>query len=106
LSLPAEFLADLPENLSPLAAGDLIHILDTSLERWGLHVARKTRARLLRRCVAIGSGSALGHRRSNVATERPILFLVEEPFVIAYDPATRRVLRILDGARDVGRLVR
>ena len=33
-------------------------------------------------------------------TRRRTLFLVEPPWVIAYDPDTRQVLRILHGARD------
>src|SRR5690242_2997955 len=96
--LPDELLANLPTNLSPAALRDLAHILRHSAHEWGVTTARRTRARLVARIASIADGSAVGHRRQDV--RRPFLFLSEPPWVIAYDPATRRVLRILHGARD------
>lgn len=98
--LPPELIRDFPENLSPQAARDLISILKQSNKRWGMHTARKTRDRMLARCKSVADGTAVGHRREDLGSRRPRLFLNEPPYVIAFNPQTRRVLRIVHGARD------
>ena len=49
----------------------------------------------------------LGHRRRDIPTASPIAFVRVRPtqYLIAYNPETRRVLRILDGRRDLPRLL-
>jgi plasmid stabilization system protein ParE len=98
--LPPELLANLPGNLSQQAVSDLIHILRRSAREWGIATARGTRDRLLARIRAIEAGTAIGHQRRDVTPRAPTLFLVEEPWVIAYSPETWQVYRILHGARD------
>lgn len=71
-----------------------------SAREWGLATAQQTAARLLTRVHAVAGGTAIGHERRDVRPRRRTLFLVEEPWVIAYSPDTRQVLRILHGARD------
>jgi plasmid stabilization system protein ParE len=88
-------------TLSRAAARDLAAILDQSLERWGPSVAAATEERILRRIDQVAEGAAVGHRRPDIRTRQPVLFLVEDPWVIAFDPQIRVVLRILHGRRDV-----
>ena len=94
-------LGEPPGNLSARALADLTAILRRSAREWGLATARRTRDRLLARVRAVADGIAIGHARPDVPTRQPVLFLVEAPWVVAYDPATRQVLRILHGARDL-----
>ena len=82
---------------------DLQNILDQSLQ-WGASKARETRWMLLAHCARIAQGISLGHKRADIPTQQPTLYVVEKPFVIAYNPETRIVLRILHGRRDLARL--
>ncbi|QJE74119.1 type II toxin-antitoxin system RelE/ParE family toxin [Aerophototrophica crusticola] len=97
---PGGLFDDLPGNLSRDAARDLLSILKDSQRDWGPMVARKTRDRLVRRCKDIADGWSYGHKRPDVPTRYAVLFVAEPPFIIAYAPETRQVLRILHGARD------
>jgi plasmid stabilization system protein ParE len=98
--LPPGFMGDLPGNLSQRAARDLIGIPRYSAREWGIATARRSRDRLLQRIRDIEAGQVVGHRRNDVTPNQPTLFLVEHPWVIAYHPTTRRIYRVLHGARD------
>ena len=98
--MPPALPETLPANLSRRALADLVRILRDSQREWGLHTARRTRARLLAGFAQIAEGAAVGHERRDVKPRTPTLFLVEGPWVIAYDPTKRQVLRILHGAMD------
>lgn len=89
-----------PGNLSAQALADLVGIVRRSAREWGLGTARRTADRLLARVRAVADATAIGHERGDVRPRRSTLFLVEAPWVIAYRPDTRQVLRILHGARD------
>src|SRR4051812_3468578 len=89
-----------PGNLSRQALADFLRILRESRREWGEDTARRSGARLLARFRQIADGSAIGHERRDVKPRTPTLFLVEEPWVIAYHPTGRQVLRILHGAMD------
>ncbi|WP_083901019.1 type II toxin-antitoxin system RelE/ParE family toxin [Azospirillum sp. B4] len=102
----SDLLADPPENLSAAAARDLLRILRESWQEWGSHTAFQTRNRLFKRCHSVADGVAHGHSRPDIAHSHPWLFLNEAPFVIVYHPGTRRVVRILHGARDFPRILR
>jgi plasmid stabilization system protein ParE len=90
----------LPGNLSRRATADFLSILRRSEHQWGVETALRTRARLLHRFWQIADGSAVDHQRQDVKPRTPTLFLNEDPWVIAYRPATHQVLRVLHGARD------
>ena len=93
-------------TLSRQTAADLVRILDESETRWGEIIAELTEARLKRQFERIGSGMAMGHRRADVPEELPLLFVVEKPFVIAFDRASRTIVRVLHERSDVGRALR
>lgn len=90
----------LPANLSRRAVADFLDILRRSEQGWGVDTARRTRARLLRRFEQIAHGTAAGHERYDVKPRTRTLFLNEAPWVIAYRPETRQVLRVLHGVMD------
>jgi plasmid stabilization system protein ParE len=90
-------------ELSPLAAADFERLLRQSLQRFGETIAANTRAKLERAFAAIGTGRLIGHKRSEVLAERPLLFVrahLTLPFMVAYHERTRVIVRIVDGRRD------
>ena len=87
-------------NLSRQAAADLVDIYRRSARLWGAAVARRSRDRLLAWIATIAAGTAVGHKRDDVSPPAPTAFIVEEPWVIAYNPETREVYRVLHGSRD------
>lgn len=97
---PADLIGTPPANLSPRAAADLVQIIRRSARDWGINVAEQTATRLLLRVRAIADGTTVGHTRQDVRPRRRTLFVNELPWVIAYDPDTRIVYRIVHGARE------
>ncbi|MCA1940698.1 MAG: type II toxin-antitoxin system RelE/ParE family toxin [Caenispirillum bisanense] len=100
------FLRAAPDNLAPRALRDYVAILRDSAFRFGPAVARQSRDRLNARISAIADGRVVGHQRLDVRTKRPLRFFNEPPWVIAFDPDTRLVLRILHEKRDFPTLLR
>jgi plasmid stabilization system protein ParE len=92
--------------VSEEAVRDIERILEESAAVWGAAVARKTHARLLTQFERVGTGTAVGHRRRDVPPRLPFRFLSEPPFVIAHDPATRTIARVLYGRSDIARAFR
>lgn len=81
-----------------------MRIYRRSVRDWGVDVAQRSLDRLLARIGAIAAGRTVGHGRSDVAPSVPTAFVVEEPWVIAYNPETLEVYRIVHGARDFAAL--
>lgn len=96
----SDFVESLPDNLSRQAATDLLSILRRSAKEFGILTARQSADRILARCRAIAAGTAVGHKRVDVTPRTPTLFIDEAPWVISYDPSTRKVTRVMHGARD------
>jgi plasmid stabilization system protein ParE len=89
-------------RLSAAARVDLNDILDFSEARFGARAADRLEARFVTAFERIARGTAIGHMRRDIAANVPLRFVVERPFVIAFDPATREIVRILHGARNFG----
>lgn len=89
----------LPSNLYPPALRDLVRILRESRRQFGTIVARQSRDRLYARCEAIRTGNEKGHLRADVQPRYPTRFADETPWVIAFDPETRNIYRIVHGHR-------
>ncbi|HEY0837733.1 MAG TPA: type II toxin-antitoxin system RelE/ParE family toxin [Azospirillum sp.] len=85
--------------LTPEAAEDFERLLAESILEWGTGTARKTRARLERQFERIADGVAVGHVREDVPARLPLRFVIEPPFVIAFDRETRIIIRILYGGQ-------
>jgi plasmid stabilization system protein ParE len=45
-------------------------------------------------------GTANGHKRRDIRSAIPLRFEVVRPFVVAFDPETRTIVRVIHGARD------
>lgn len=95
-----------PVNLTRAALADYLRLLAYSQKHWGLGIALKTRDRLLSRFAEIATGRAVGYHRPDIQTDTPLLYLSEKPFVIAYDPTERLIVRILHQARDMPQVLR
>jgi plasmid stabilization system protein ParE len=50
----------------------------------------------------IADGISLGHKRPDVPQELRLKFVVERPFVVAFDESSREIARVVHGARDIG----
>lgn len=104
--LPPDILDGVPDNLSRRAIGDLLDILEESARQYHRSIVLRSRDRLAGRCAAVLAGTAEGHRRPDLPPDLPFRFVNEPPWVIAFDPDTRLVLRILHEKRDFPALLR
>ena len=68
--------------------------------------AQATQARIYERCQAILDRHSLGHRIRHLRTKRPTLYHYERPWMIAFDPTTCEIIRIIHGRRDLAKLLR
>ncbi len=89
----------LPTNLYRQAVRDLVDILRESRRSFGTLVARQSRDRLFARCEAIRTGAEKGHLRADIQPRQPTRFANEHPWVIAFDPESRNIYRIVHGHR-------
>jgi plasmid stabilization system protein ParE len=92
-------------TLSRRARLDLVQILTGLIEddvRGGIVAAQRIDEILDDCMMRIADRRVPGHRRSDVKVRRPLLFAVARPtrYVIAFDPTTRLIIRIVHGARD------
>ena len=87
-------------ELSEEAAEDVVSILTETVRSHGRAGALQMKQRLEAKFEAIASGLVPGHYRSDIETSIPLRFAIEYPFVIAFDPARRRIVRGLHGRRD------
>lgn len=87
-------------GLSDEAAEDVAAILLDAMQSGGAAGVLRMARRLEAKFQAIATGLVPGHRRSDIGTSIPLRFAIEYPFVIAFDPASRRIVRVLHGRRD------
>jgi plasmid stabilization system protein ParE len=97
--------------LSRRAALDLARILTELIndeERAGPEIARRVDV-ILDDCMdRIADGRIPGHRRADIRPRHPLLFAVDKPtrYVIAFDPTTRKIVRVVHGSMDFRRIFR
>jgi plasmid stabilization system protein ParE len=87
-------------ELSKEAAEDVAAILSEAMQSGGAAGAVRMACPLDAKFRAIATGLVPGHRRSDIEASIPLRFAIEYPFVIAFDPASRRIVRALHGRRD------
>ena len=92
-----------PGNLSRQALADFEDILERSRRRFGEQHAIRFRDRVIVTCNRIAGGENHGHTRRDVNTSITTRFIGIDVVMIAYNPKSRMVLRILDGRRDFSR---
>jgi plasmid stabilization system protein ParE len=93
-------------RLSERAEDDVAEIFAYLQAEAGDEVANRMAARIDRAIRRLSAGLAFGHKRPDVPRKPKLLFLVERPYVISFDPERRLVIRILHGARDFRRALR
>jgi plasmid stabilization system protein ParE len=100
--MPARF----PGNLSARVNRDLAAILERSARQFGRARAARLRERIYETCNTIAKGLGFGHVRPDVPHDLKISFINIPPYpiVIAYDPDTNIVDRIIDARRDFLRI--
>jgi antitoxin ParD1/3/4/toxin ParE1/3/4 len=91
-------------RLTPKAEGDLFTIW-SYIAPDNLDAADRLEAELFNACQQVADKPDLGHFRRDL-TQKPVrFFTVRGTYLIVYDPVSEplEVLRVLHGARDVGR---
>ena len=94
-------------HLTPSAKRDLVEIRDYYLEVAGVRVARRMVGELFEAFRFLVKFPDAGHRREDLAEERPIRFWTVRDYLILYQPATDPllILMIVRGSRDVPALL-
>jgi plasmid stabilization system protein ParE len=90
--------------VSGRARADILRIVSQSRREFGSVAGLRMSARLERMLEAISAGTAQGHLRRDVPRELGLRFEVIHPFVIAFRPRDRIIVRIVHGARDIRQL--
>jgi plasmid stabilization system protein ParE len=71
-----------------------------------LRAARSVRERIFAAIQCLAENPGIGHTRKDL-TDKPVAFWPASRYVIVYDPTRHpiRVIRVLDGARDLASLL-
>ena len=75
--------------LTPVAKADLVGIRDYYVEEAGYRVARQMVAEFVEAFRFLARTSGAGHKREDLAEDRPILFWTMRDFLILYRPASK-----------------
>lgn len=94
--------------LTPTAQADLIAIQDYYLEEAGYSVARQMLEEFVAAFRFLGRTPGAGHRREDLAEDRPILFWAMRDYLIIYKPVTDplEILTIARGSRDIPAIIK
>ena len=94
-------------TLTPIAQEDLADIRDYYLEETGYRVARQMLVEFVDAFRLLARTPGAGHRREDLAEERPILFWPMRDFLILYKTGTwpLQVISIVRGSLDVPRII-
>ena len=93
--------------LMPVAKEDLAGIRDYYLEEAGYRVARQMVAEFVEAFRFWARTPGAGHRREDLAEDRPILFWAMRDYLILYRSATKplQILSVIRGSQDVPRMI-
>ena len=95
-------------TLSAVAQSDLVGIRDYYLDKGSPRAAREMLVELVKAFRTLGRTPTLGHRREDLAEERPVLFWSLRDYVIIYRPDRRpiEIVTVVRGSRDIPTLLR
>jgi len=95
-------------RLSVPAQEDLSGILDYYFEEAGYEVAREMEAEFVGAFRTIARNQGIGHKRQDLAGNRPLLFWLMRDYLILYRTLGDivEVVMIVHGSRDVARLIK
>ena len=89
--------------LTPTAQDDLANIRDYYLAEAGRRVARQMLVEFVEAFRFLARTPGAGHKRADLAEDRPILFWPMRDYVILYRPGTNplQIVTILRGRQDI-----
>ena len=92
-----------PYILAPAAQEDLVAIRDYYLNEAGYRIARQMLVELTRAFRTIAQTPGIGHKREDLAGDRPVLFWRMRDYLIVYRSAVKSVeiVTVVRGSRDV-----
>jgi toxin ParE1/3/4 len=93
--------------LTRVAQEDLVGIRDYYLEEAGVRVARQMVAEFVDAFRFLARTPGAGHKREDLAEDRPILFWAMRDYLILYRPASKplQILAVVRGSRDVPKII-
>lgn len=93
--------------LTPVAQEDLVAIRDFYLDEAGSRVARQMVVEFVEAFRFLAGTPGAGHRREDLAEDRPILFWAMRDYLILYRPASKplQILSVVRGSRDVSTVI-
>jgi plasmid stabilization system protein ParE len=93
--------------LTPTAQADLVAIRDYYLEEAGSRIARQMLVEFVEAFRLLGRTPGAGHKREDLAEDRPVLFWPMRDFLIIYkrDTSPIQIVTIARGTRDIPTLI-
>lgn len=93
--------------LVPTAQEDLADIRDYYLEEAGYRVARQMLVDFVEAFRFLARTPGAGHKREDLAEDRPILFWPMRDYMILYKPGTNplEIISIVRGSQDLPRII-
>lgn len=94
--------------LTPTAQEDLVGIRDYYLEEAGHRIARQMLVEFVDALRFLGRTPGAGHKREDLAGNRPILFWAMRDYLIVYKPGTDplQILTITRSSRDIPAIIK
>ncbi len=94
--------------LQPTAQEDLCDIRDFYMQEAGYRIARQMLVEFVEAFRFLASTPGAGHKREDLAEDRPILFWPIREYLILYKPGTDPlcIITIVRGSQDVPRIIR
>ena len=93
--------------LTPSAQQDLVRIRDYYLEEAGYRVARQMLVEFVEAFRFLARNPGAGHKREDLAEDRPVLFWPMRDYLILYRPGTipLQIITIARGSQDIPRII-
>src|SRR5262245_10289005 len=94
-------------RLTPSAQEDLVSIRDYYLEEAGARVARQILVELVETFRFLSRTPGAGHKRDDLAGDRPVLFWPLRDFLVIYqrEQSPLRIVAVIRGTRDIPKLI-
>ena len=93
--------------LTPSAQQDLQRIQNYYLQEAGLRVARQMLVEFVEAVRVVARTPGVGHKREDLAENRPVLFWPMRDYLIIYKPETTplEIITIARGSRDLSQII-
>jgi plasmid stabilization system protein ParE len=94
--------------LAPTAREDLVAIRDYYLNEAGSRIARQMVVEFVEAFRAIARNPGIGHKREDLAEDRPVLVFTMRDYLIVYRTAVKpvEIVMIARGSQDLAKIVK